>query len=357
MFQSAKWEEGPGGEKNLDPDLKYLMLEREWIKDSTSDEKSHLGYGYDELGHALEAATLGIPYDRPNLGLNRDDATANIMSQVVAVVGEDVDYASDRPGSGDSLARMGAGYIDDLNWSISDFGEADHAEEARRSAFRHEEERGHFSVSAGLAEKFLASVGRNEGSYEVLASAQQEYTASLMRTHPGPNDEARLILETGAKFNGVIDGARTLDILNTYGETKEEAERKLTEAAEWEKFAVSQGVGLGAGLLTLPFGGPTASAAVAFVVPTVVEGVASATETQYEISLNRQLEERMEKFEENNSIDAMEFHSRGKIRSVDPLDAFVDTHNIPSGDSWLRGVDLESRYDSGRNDIAPLFQQ
>ncbi|SFL72389.1 MULTISPECIES: WXG100 family type VII secretion target [Streptomyces] len=357
MFNSVPWAVNGNHENNLSPFLDYLMREREWLQDPTTGEEAQKGYGYDELGHALESATLGFPYDRPDLGLKRDEATANVMSQVVALVSTDVSFASDRPGVGDSLARMGAGYIDDLNWAVSDFGEADYTEEARNSAFRHKEGGGHFSVNASTAERFLASAGRVEGGYEILASAQQEYVASLMRVQPGPNDEAKLILESGSKFNGVIDGARTLDILNTYEDNKEEAERKLTEAAEWEKFAVSQGIGLGAGLLTLPFGGPTTSAAVAFAVPAVVEGVASATETQYEVSLNRQIEERMEKFEEENRVDAMEFYDRGKVRSVDPLDAFVVAHEIPPGSSWLQEINLEDRYDTGRNDIAPLFRK
>jgi hypothetical protein len=357
MFNSEPWAANGNHESNLSPFLDYLMRERDWLQDPTAGEDAHKGYGYDEFGHALESATLGVPYDRPDLGLKRDDMTANIMSQVVAVVSTDASFASDRPGVGDSLAKMGAGYIDDLHWAVSDFGGADYTEEARNSAFRHKEGDGHFSVNASTAEKFLASVGGSEGGYEILASAQQEYVASLMRVQPEPNDEAKLILEAGSKFNGVIDGARTLEIMNTYGDNKEEAERKLTEAAEWEKFAVSQGIGLGAGLLTLPFGGPTTSAAVAFAVPAVVEGVASATETQYEVSLNRQLKEKMDKFEEENRIDVMGFYDRGKARSVDPLDAFVSAHGISPSSPWLQEINLEDRYDTGRNDITPLFRQ
>ncbi|WP_031511516.1 PPE domain-containing protein [Streptomyces megasporus] len=356
MFDSKKWNELPGDEAALNSHLKYLLDERKWLNDSVEGKKGYLGYGYDELGHALESATLGIPYDRPDLGLKRDETTANIMSQVVTFVSEDVDFAPDRPGVGNSLAKMGAGYIDDLTWAVSDFGKSDYNENTRESAFRHREGSGHFSVDANVASKFLAATGRNEGSYEILAAAQQEYTAALMRAHSGPDDEAKIILETGAKFNGIIDGARSLDIQNEYGEAKEEKERKLTEAAEWEKFAVSQGIGLGVGILTLPFGGAAVSSVVTVAVPAIIEGAASATETQYEISLDRQLEERMKEFEKDNGIDPLEFYSRGKIRSVDPLDAFVSAHGIPENDPWLKDLNIETLYDSGRNDVAPLFE-
>ncbi|GAA2422106.1 PPE domain-containing protein [Streptomyces macrosporus] len=355
IFHSKDWEKNTGKVSDLDPDLKYLLMEREWLKDSTSDAKGHQGYGYDELGHALEAATLGIPYDRPELGLNRDDTTANIMSQVVTVVGDDMDYASDRPGIGNSLAKMGAGYIDDLNWAISDFGEADYSKEARDAAFRHKEGNGHFTIGENAATKFLASVGRHEGNYEILAAAQQEYMASLLKVHPGPDYEAKVIIETGARFNGIIDHSRVFDIQETLKDETEKQERKLSEAAAWEKFTVSQGIGIGAGLLTLPFGGPSASMAVTFVVPTVVEGVTGAAETQYENSLNRELEKKMESFEEDNGLDSGEFTERGKVRSMDPLDAFVNTHGISTRDPWLNDIDVANTYRSSRSDVAPHF--
>ncbi|PJE95556.1 hypothetical protein CUT44_22575 [Streptomyces carminius] len=355
MFYSSPWEKSPGDAKNLDPDLRYLLLEREWIKDSASGEKAHLGYGYDELGHALEAATLGMPYDRPELGLERDNSSANVMHQVVAVAGRDKDYAVDRPGIGDSLARMGAGYIDDLNWAISDFGGADYDQKTRDAAFQSSEGLSHFKVGPNLATGFLVATGRNEGGYEVLAAAQQEYTATLMRAQSGPNAEAGLILETSAKANGIIDHARVHDIKESYNDNKDEMERKLAESAEWEKFAVSQGVGLGAGLLTLPFGGPTTSAAVAFVVPTVIEGVASATETKYEVELNQQLEKKMDKFEEENRVSPAEFTSRGKVRSVDPLDAFISAHNISREGDWLNRLDVQGRYYDGGDEAKLLF--
>jgi hypothetical protein len=357
MFRSEEWEKTPGNSESMDPDLRYLLLEREWMKDPEPGGKGHKGYGYDELGHALEAATLGIPYDQPERGLNRDDATANVTMQTVLAVGSDIDYVSDRPGIGDSLAKVGAGYIDDLNWAVSDFGGAGYNAEDRDNAFRHSQGTGHFDIGPGAAAKFLASVGRHEGSYEILASAQQDYIGSLMRAHNEPDYEAKLIIETGGKFNGMIDQARASDIEKEYGESTEKAEQKLSEAAAWESFAVSQGVGIGAGILTLPFGGPAASAAVTFAVPAIVEGVASATETHYEIALEKELKEKMDEFKKENSMDNSQFIARGKSRSTVPLDAFVSTHSISNESRWMGTMNLEGRYNDGRTDVESLFEE
>jgi hypothetical protein len=357
MFRSEEWENTPGDSEAMDPELRYLLLEREWMKDPAPGGEGNKGYGYDELGHALEAATLGIPYDQPERGLNRDDATANVTMQTVLAVGSDIDYVSDRPGIGDSLAKVGAGYIDDLNWAVSEFGRAGYNAEDRDSAFRHREGTGHFDIGPGAAAKFLASVGRHEGSYEILASAQQGYITSLMRTHSEPDYEAKLIIETGGKFNGMIDQARVSDIEKEYGESTEKAEQKLSEAAAWESFAVSQGIGVGAGILTLPFGGPAASAAVTFAVPAIVEGVAGATETHYEIAMERELKEKMDQFKKENSIDSSQFIARGKARSTVPLDAFVSTHSISNESRWTGTMNLEGRYNDGRTDVESLFRE
>jgi hypothetical protein len=357
--QMLLWEgKGNGGEPKY---IDYVMKEREWLKDPAPGQEINPEYGYDELGHALEAAALGIPYDRPEMGLKRDDAAAEVMSEIAVIVTENPKYISERPGIADSLAKLGAGYIDDLNWSIADFGDSDHDAHTRDSAFRHgegfdggEEGSGHINLDPLEASKFLAYVGQHEGNYEIIASAQQEYTSSLLRSHAEPDREARIILEAGAKANGIIDSARSFAVQDEHGENKEEMERKLSEASAWESFAVEHGVGLGSGLLSLPF--ETARSPIAsFVVPALIETAAGAVETRYEISLNRQMEERIKSFEDENRIDATEFTRRGSIRSMDPMDAFVEARGVPDSSTWLDQVQIEGKYNDGGDEVESIF--
>ncbi|MEE1940429.1 hypothetical protein V1L54_13605 [Streptomyces sp. TRM 70361] len=331
MFQSAKWANNPEEVDNLDPDLNYLMREREWLKDSASSEKEHLGYGYDELGHALEAATLGVPYDRPDLGLHRDATTANVMSQVVSVVGFDSDYVTNRPGVGDSLAKAGAGYMDDLSWATSNYADIDHDSEVRDRAFRNDGKDGHIRLGENLTKDFLENVGKHPGGYEILSAAQETYAVSALKNYPEPNEELNRIIDTSAKFHSILDNARA-EHIDSNAENKSQ---EYAEAAEWKSFAVSHGVGLGVGLATLPFGGPTTSAAVSFLVPTIIEGAGDAVETKLGIDIDQALREKEKELESKTEIEKEKFEEIGKSRAAAPLSAYAEAHNMPSDDPWF----------------------
>ncbi|MFF3062412.1 hypothetical protein [Streptomyces sp. NPDC057909] len=75
-------------------------------------------HGVDALGHALESATLGHAYDDPTPTLVRDADSAGIMEKVVHTYGNDAKLTKQQEILSDSLGRMGAGYIDDINWGL-----------------------------------------------------------------------------------------------------------------------------------------------------------------------------------------------------------------------------------------------
>ncbi|MDG9705752.1 DUF6571 family protein [Streptomyces sp. DH37] len=349
MFESEPWAaaKDPGHAGDLNPFLNYLMRERDWPQDSAEGEESSEGYGYDELGHALEAATLGFPYDRPDLGaasyLNpkegaypeqsalRDKTAANIMSQVAAVVGFDSDYVTDRPGVGDSLAKMGAGYMDDLSRSVSNFANIDHDADLRDKAFRYGEQAGHINLDENLAKDFLESVGKHSGAYEILSAAQESYAVSALKHYPEPNEELNRIIDTSAKFHSILDNARA-EHIDSHAEKKSQ---EYAEAAEWKNFAVSHGVGLGVGLATLPFGGPATSTAVSFVVPAIIEGVGDAAETKLGIEIDQELREREKEIESKAEMEKDDFKEIGKSRAAAPLSAYAQAHGMPSDDPWF----------------------
>ncbi|WP_406304781.1 hypothetical protein OHA61_24135 [Streptomyces sp. NBC_00885] len=346
MFYSKDWE----ADSKVDPELKYLMSDRKW-PDGNPFAEDKRGYGYDELGHALEAATLGVPYDQPDLGLRRDDTTANIMSQVVQTVANDQGYVGDKPGIGNSLAKMGAGYIDDLDWAVGNFGDKDSGQALRDEAFNHKGP-GHINLRHQTASDFLASVGKHEGSYEILSAAQHEYTSSALVAHRQPDAALSTILETGAKAHGILDQARVSEINHAYGEATDAANRKMAEAAEWKKFGVSQGVGLGVGLATLPFGGPATAAAVAFAVPAVIEGVGGAMETEQGIRIDRELAEKEADFDRKEEMDKTKFVDLGRRRAADPLDAYIAVHPGLDGTDWYKQTshNIEAGYNAGDNE-------
>ncbi|KRV50856.1 hypothetical protein AQ490_12930 [Wenjunlia vitaminophila] len=365
LFHSKAWDnfdyEKPPAEQ-MDSDLKYLLTEREWPHDPVSGKEADRGYGYDELGHALEAATLGRPYDRPDLGLLRNATTANVMEQVISATYSDSELIDKRFGISNSFAHMGAGYIDDLDRSLSNFGDAKHGEEIRDKAFGHVNQKGeptpgHITVTHENAQDFLRRIGGHEGAHEILSAAQFNYTLDRIKTYPDSNAEASLILETGAKVHGILDQARISDINDSYTEKSEEADRKLAEAAEWKKFCFSEGLGVTAGVVTLPFGGPTTSAGVAFAVPAVVDGITGALDTNFGIDVERQLKENEADFQQQEEDERKNFVSAGRRMAMAPLDAYISAANLRDDDPWIGTVDIEAYYNVGDNETDQIGKE
>ncbi|MGW6457712.1 DUF6571 family protein [Streptomyces sp. NPDC055078] len=352
FFASKDWDSSGKEIKGMDPDLTYLLDERKW-PDMPNNKASE---DFDELGHAIEAATLGVPYDQPELGLRRDDTTANVTEQVMKYVGDHPKFLDDHKGMGDSLAKMGAGYIDDLNWASSNFGNAYTGQDLRDSAFGHKGP-GHIDLLDTTAASFLAVAGGDEDGYKILSMAQQEYTASGLRAHPEPNGQVAQIIETGAKMQGMFDQARANDIHAYYGEATKEAERKLAEAAEWKKFGVGAGVAVGVGAVALPFAGAAAGAAAvaAFAVPTVAGAVAGAGMTQFGIDLNREMERNGPDFTQKEHMDLKSFTTLGAARAVTPMDAYIAVNGL-EGSEWARKTHsgVEGKYNDGSDAITRI---
>ncbi|MFE5487033.1 DUF6571 family protein [Streptomyces sp. NPDC056527] len=350
FFSSKDWDSSGKELKSMDPELKYLLEDRKWPDMPNNTKGSE---DFDELGHAIEAATLGVPYDQPELGLRRDDTTANVTEQVMKYVGDHPKYLDDHKGMGDSLAKMGAGYIDDLNWASSNFGNAYTGQDLRDSAFGHKGP-GHIDLLDTTAASFLAVAGGDEDGYKILSMAQQEYTASGLRAHPEPNGEVAQIIETGAKMQGMFDQARANDIHGEYGEATKEAERKLAEAAEWKKFGVGAGVAVGVGAIALPFAGAAAggAAVAAFAVPQVAGAIAGAGMTQFGIELNREMEKNGPDFSEKEHMDLTTFTTLGGARAVAPMDAYIAANDL-EGSDWARKMHsgVEGKYNDGADAI------
>ncbi|MFI8517269.1 DUF6571 family protein [Streptomyces sp. NPDC085481] len=349
FFASSDWDAKDKRLEAMDPDLKYLMTDRKW-PDMINNKGSE---DFDELGHALEAATLGVPYDQPELGLRRDDTTANVTEQVMKYVGSEPKYLEDHKGLGDSFGKIGAGYIDDLDWASSNFGNAYTGQGLRDSAFGHEGP-GHIDLRDSTAASFLAVAGGDEDGYKILSMAQQEYTASGLRAHPKPDGEVAQILETGSKMQGMFDQARANEIHAQFGEATKEAERKLAEAAEWKKFGVGAAVAVGVGAVALPFAGAAAggAAVAAFAVPQVAGAVAGAGMTQFGIDINRELEKNGPDFSAKEHMKLEEFSSLGTARAVSPLDAYIRANHL-EGTEWAREIHstVETKYNDGSDAI------
>ncbi|MFE7773188.1 hypothetical protein ACFU5O_04665 [Streptomyces sp. NPDC057445] len=350
VFSSTDWAEydpGKPPEEQMDADLKYLLTGREWPKDSVLGKDSDLGYGYDELGHALEAATLGVSYDQPDLGARRDASTVNVMEQVTSIVSKDTDFIKDKPGVGDSLARMGAGYIDDLNWSLAHEGGA--VGSANPDAVFKHSGPNHMSMDEPSARKFMQIVGQYDGSYQVLSSAQQAFTNSAMVAYPDDLEKVRTAVNVGAYAHGILDEARISDVNEFYKGEEDKANLEYEKSAAWKQFGMSSALSIGAGIAVTPFLGPTAGIATATLVPMLVDTGTAAIETYWGNEYSEEALEKEADFSSKASLNAEDFEQLGKVRAQSPLLNYMELHQVDPGLRTTYGQEALNAYDRGAN--------
>ncbi|MFJ3664714.1 DUF6571 family protein [Streptomyces sp. NPDC090119] len=337
LFYSKDWD----AKTKVDPDLEYLLDKREWVNGNPF-AKDQAGYGYDELGHALEAATLGTPYDAPDGSLHRNDRAANIMEQVAHTVGETSDLLEHKPGLSDSLARMGAGYMDDLNWSAIDEGGRGAA--LGRDHLFHHDGVGHLDLRSTTASNFMYNVAQEEDGYKILSSAQHAFTLGGLEAYRDAPEEAQKVVMNGGYVHGILDQARISAVDKEYKDATEKINDKLAESAEWKKFGISQGVGVATAVVLLPVGGPAVSAAAAFVVPTLVQGATGAAQTQWGIEIGREVKEQEADLSDKNRMTSQRFSDLGTLRATQPALLYMREH-----DGKDMTEDVLNAYDRGAN--------
>ncbi|MEV6106021.1 hypothetical protein AB0M28_15080 [Streptomyces sp. NPDC051940] len=327
---------------STDPDLEYLLKHRTWFADPPDNPRS---LGHDELGHALEAATLGVPHGE--VGLERSDAAGRVMGQVVHSVAKDAGFLDARPGLSDSVARMGAGYIDDLNWSLADDG--GNNDLVDRGALYGHERAGHLDLRSDEARAFLSTAARGEMGHAILSAAQSSFTANAMSAYPHDPVTAQHISDTGAYAHGAMDGARILDIEQTYHDQAERQDAEAANAASWKKYGVSQGLGAGAGLAVLPFAGPGAAAVTTVAVPMVVEAGVSAID---ELAGQRiDAATHQTDYTSRAAEDASGYRTAGLGAAKEPTIAYYSRGGVSLEDGKNMLDSAANAYDRGSNDV------
>ncbi|KOU55251.1 hypothetical protein ADK57_45145 [Streptomyces sp. MMG1533] len=312
----------------------------EWLGDSLvhpgSDEAAHArDGGPDALGHALEAATLGYAYDDPTPTPSRDATSAAIMEKVVQTYG---DPENVKDPISDSLGRMGAGYIDDLNWGLN--------ENRTDSLFTPTDPEGHAQFGSNNAIKFLSSIGQHPDAYSEISVAQQIYGTSALEAQVDGDrinePHAREIVRTGAEIQGILDESRA-DQVQAEGLAKDAAYNKsLAEKTEWIKFGA--GVGIAAGAAFLP---PVAAVGVAgTLIPVFMDAGQGALTQQIGTVIGDSAETRQQDSANTIQDQRREIFRAGRVAAASPMEAFMADHGIRHDDGGF-GQDLEDAQNGG----------
>jgi hypothetical protein len=270
----------------------YFSKDRDWPEELTEKGDRSKEPGYNALGHALESATTGHPYDAPTEGLKdvRTEANAEVMQKVVERYGSDPKYMHQQPGIDDSLGKMGAAYIDELDRSLEQDSDTTMTEK-ENSPFGYNDKDGKSKFgdkfdtellwNRGDAVNFMGIVAQSETGHGQLSAAQMLYTTSVLdEVGPKPGSDltddrnltdSRTTLRIGSEAQGIMDQTRMAQIDKDYEKDSEEHKKAVGRTTEWVKFGVGAAAAGGVAALTGGMGG--------VLVPLATETVGGAVVT------------------------------------------------------------------------------
>ncbi|QMV12451.1 hypothetical protein GJU35_21675 [Streptomyces lincolnensis] len=254
--------EKKGGTLGFD---KYLDLftdkDFEWTVDTNdtnvlADEdktKNALGYGPEALGHALEAATTGRPYDSDATGdaIRHEPERAALMQDIVEKFGRNPELIRHNE-NGDLDAESGPLYA--MRGSLGDITAEYMGDFQRTLANADESQYPSFGSPANLApdtaQRFLAEVGQDPDAYASITSAQQAYTANVVNdvingdSNSSVSDAERLRNATrpGGIIAGIMSEARADAVLDYHAASDTEFNDAAADKQKWVDRILGMGI-------------------------------------------------------------------------------------------------------------------
>ncbi|MFE9737936.1 hypothetical protein [Streptomyces sp. NPDC006477] len=357
-----------GGTIDLDPKkdgnqndgyLKYFQnKEYEFFPDveghNPDDWKKTAEYMPDALGHALEAATTGHGWDDPNPQLHRDEKSAEIMKQVIDSYGTNTELREQHKPLMDSLGKMGAAYIDDLNYSTYNFGDSGDAlgRDKLFGASSDGSSRTDFGDGASL--RFMNAVAGDENGYKTLSAAQQVFEAGGLKALEGDKDSQLTFLHNSTKVHGILDESR-IDAISLEFKDQEEAKNlEMEKQAEWRKSAVSGGVAAVVGVGSAVVLGPAAGLVAATAVPIIMETAGSTISTGYASDTLQYLKDNEYKNDDEADSAVVDARQEGRRAVVVPALNVADMQGLTQTERQELIREIEYSYNTGAKSVDDL---
>lgn len=328
--------------------LDYLLKDRHWPEGGGYTGDPSNPSGYNNLGHAIESATTGHSYDAqiPNPLPKHTTEQAGLTSEIISKVSEEPDLARD--GMKDSLGRMGAEYMPDINYALANkeqnLGDLYPMGDSVRADLGDTGERD--------ATRFLYTVGQDPDGYAALNYGQTQYTSSLMQyhlDHPdaydiSASDKIEKISTNSAEIEGIIGTARKDAVVHGQVANDDVFNNRIAAAGDWAKTGVGIGIGAGTSAIVSPVGGAVAGAAAEWVsgqvIDSMVSGASRDSEGEAVYSAGGEVEARRRSFMTVTSDAAMLANQHaGTGLSQDKVDTAV-------------GIGLDSGHNNAKTDLS-----
>ncbi|MFF7332967.1 hypothetical protein [Streptomyces sp. NPDC008150] len=240
-----------------------------------------LGFGPAALGHALQAATTGQPYDSDAPALPHTEARAGLVSDIIDKFGSDPglirhnengDLDQDSGplyGMRDSLGNITAEYMGDFQ---KQFSNSDGSEFAVNGA--------PVEMTETTAERFLAEVGQDPDAYATITTAQQAYTADVVndvingdsQSSVADAERLRNAARPGGFIAGILSESRADAVLDYHTASDQEFNDAAADKQKWiDRFLSPVVEGVGEKI-------PVAGAAVGWAYEDIQESVMDSIE-------------------------------------------------------------------------------
>ncbi|MGW6155425.1 hypothetical protein ACWFRM_20125 [Streptomyces sp. NPDC055144] len=219
--------------------------------------------GHDALGHALESATIGVPYGSDATPPKHSAESAELVNRIVQEFGTNPEQLDDSPMS-DSFGNITAEYMRDVQDGLNGEGEiATYGSNANLEAL----------ADDGTLKRFLGEVGKDPDAYGAIINSQQAVSTELINGAFHDRDKLgdQLMFEVnnrvspGAEIAGIMADSRTQAVYD----------QKIAEDAEFNKGVVTAdkwaGRAIDTGLARFPVAGDAAGWVIGDIRESVVE--------------------------------------------------------------------------------------
>ncbi|NJP51549.1 hypothetical protein HCJ93_16105 [Streptomyces sp. SBST2-5] len=233
------------------------------LADSEATQEA-LNHGPNALGHALEAAATGRPYDSDVV-----DPSVKHSKEQAKLVHDIVKKFANNPGllthnmNGD-LEDEKTGPLYALRDSLGNIA-ADYMGDFQRSMYMESADSKTFPVNGaptnfdyGDAQRFLGIVGQDPDAYSAITASQQAYTTEVVHEFlkaEGKNltaeDASRVgdLVAPGAAIAGIMSNSRADAIYDYHTASNQAYNDAVNDNAKW----VNRIIGLGTGAIPAPF--------------------------------------------------------------------------------------------------------